>query len=115
LAAVALPVALLAPAFQMLGACYARSFPEAHAHRGSVIMIPRIPGVIRLGMGIERTAWMNLVPMVAQTRLIENLLAGEMPALWELAVSGSMAVALALLCVYGVSRLLRCERIVFGR
>jgi sodium transport system permease protein len=115
LAAVALPVALLAPAFQMLVACYARSFKEAQAYLGYVIMIPMVPGVIMLGLGIERSAWMNLVPMVAQTRLIENLLAGEMPALWELAVSGGMAVALALLCVYGVSRLLRRERIVFGR
>lgn len=115
LAAVALPVALLAPAFQMLVACYARSFKEAQAYLGYVIMIPMIPGVIMLAMGLERSAWMNLVPMVAQTRLIENLLAGEVPALWELAVSGGMAVALALLCVYGVSRLLRRERIVFGR
>jgi hypothetical protein len=58
---------------------------------------------------------MNLVPIVAQTQLIQSFLAAEMPAAWELVVSGGMALALSMLCVYGVAQLLRREKIVFGR
>jgi len=115
LLAAALPVALLAPAFQMLVACYARSFKEAQTYLGYVMMIPMIPTIVMMGMGVERSPWMNLVPIVAQTQLIQSFLAAEMPAAWELAVSGGMALALSIVCVYGVARLLRREKIVFGR
>jgi sodium transport system permease protein len=115
LLAAALPVALLAPAFQMLVACYARSFKEAQTYLGYVMMIPMIPTIVMMGMGVERSPWMNLVPIVAQTQLIQSFLAAEMPAAWELVVSGGMALALSMLCVYGVAQLLRREKIVFGR
>jgi sodium transport system permease protein len=115
LLAAALPVAVLAPAFQMLVACYARSFKEAQAYLGYVMMIPMLPTIIMMGMGVERSPWMNLVPIVAQTQLIQSFLAAEMPASWELAVSGGLALLLSLLCVHGVARLLRQEKIVFGR
>ncbi len=115
LLAAALPVALLAPAFQMLVACYARSFKEAQAYLGYVMMIPMLPTFVMMGTGVEHSPWMNFVPIVAQTQLIQSFLAAEMPAGWELAVSGAVALALSLLCVYGVASLLRREKIVFGR
>jgi len=110
-----LPIAALAPALEILIATFARSIKEAQAQTSYLMMVPMAPAMAIAIMGIKTAPWMSLVPLLAQTRLIHETLAGEMPAAWEFAVAGISAVFTALICVQIVARLLRREKVVFGR
>lgn len=111
----AAPIALLAPAFEMLVACYARSFKEAQAYLGYVMMIPMLPAVLIMVLGIDDAPWIIYVPILAQTKMVQDYLAAEAPAWWEMMLAGGAAVALALVCIAAVGRLLSREKIIFGR
>jgi sodium transport system permease protein len=110
-----LPLALLAPAAQMLMATFARSFKEAQTYLNLVMLLPMIPGFIASISPFKEQTWMFLVPSLAQTLLMEAVMRGETPAVQSflLAASGTLLAAAA--CLYAAIRLLKSERIIFGR
>ena len=110
-----LPIAALAPAVEILIATFARTIKEAQAQVSYLMMLPMLPGMAIAVMGVKTEPWMSMVPLLAQTRLIQETLAGETPPAWEFALAGLSAVAAALICVRIVARLLRREKVVFGR
>ncbi len=115
IAAVVLPLTFFASAVQMLVATYARSFKEAQTYLSLLLFIPVIPGMISTFAPMEGQLWMSLVPVLGQHVLVDGVLAGEgLPAVaWILSLVGLAAPTA--LCLWACARLLRSERIIFGR
>jgi sodium transport system permease protein len=112
----ALPLALAAPALQMLLAVFARSYKEAQTYLNLVMLLPMIPSfVVSLSPAFKPQPWMMLVPSLGQSLLMEGVMRGEVPraGAFVLAAIGCLAVAAS--CLGAMARLLASERIVYGR
>ena len=109
------PAALFASALQMTLAFFARSFKEATTYLSLLMMLPIVPAVFFAVQPVKSALWMMLIPVVGQTLLMADAMRGEpSPAGWYL-----LAAAVSLACVAALlaaaTRLLKSERIVFGR
>lgn len=115
LLAACLPLCLFAAALQMTLALFARTFKEAQTYLSMLMMVPIVPATFLSLQPIKSTLWAMLVPVLGQTLLMSDVLRGERaPAGWfALAALSSGACAAALLA--WAARLLRSEKIVFGR
>jgi sodium transport system permease protein len=65
--------------------------------------------------GLKDAAWQLAVPVLGQQVVLARVVRGDAFTLADWAVPSAIALAIALACVALVSRLLRDERIVFGR
>ncbi|HEV2846584.1 MAG TPA: ABC transporter permease subunit [Thermoanaerobaculia bacterium] len=113
--ALLIPLALFAPALQMLVALFARSFKEAQTYLSLLLFVPILPGFIFAFQRIGTEPWMHGTPMLAQQVLISDLLRGQAadPAAHVLATAATLAAAAV--CVAVTARMLSHERIVLGR
>ena len=110
-----LPLTLLASAVQMLVATYARSFKEAQTYLSLLLFLPVLPGLVTTFVPFEGTALTALVPVLGQHQLIDDVLSGEGLS-WVQLLASLAGVALpTALCLWACARLLRSERIIFGR
>ncbi|HKH49613.1 MAG TPA: ABC transporter permease [Thermoanaerobaculia bacterium] len=115
LLALLLPLALLAPAVQMLIALFARSFKEAQTQLSLLMLLPMIPGLLLSFQSFEPRPWMRAVPILAEQVVMRDLLYGKVSAPSALALTVGATLTLTVLCLLVTSRLLRHERIVLGR
>ena len=115
LLAVALPVALFAPALEMLIAMFARSFKEAQSYLAFAVMLPTIPVLITSMSDAQAKDWLELIPIVGQSQTILSILLRQPVNAVYVAGCAALTLALAGLCIALITRLLRRERIVFGR
>ena len=115
LLAAALPVALFAPSFEMLLALFARSFKEAQSYLAFAVMLPIVPVMVTSMSDAEAAPWLEMVPIVGQSQTIIHLLLGEAVSVPFALVCAALTLALAGICVFAITRLLRREAIVFGR
>ena len=110
-----LPLAVLAAAFQMLVATFARTFKEAQTYLSLITLLPIAPALyLMLNPGTAET-WMMFVPAMGQVACITDVLGGD-PLSWQ--NLGLMWASSAVYCaaVLGIlSKLLDRESIVFGR
>jgi sodium transport system permease protein len=113
--AVALPVALFAPAFEMSIALFARSFKEAQSYLAFAIMLPTIPILITSMSEAQGSPWLELIPIVGQSQTIIRLMLGQSFSLPLAIGCAAITAALAAGCVFLLTRLLHRESIVFGR
>jgi sodium transport system permease protein len=109
------PVALFAPAFEMLIALFARSFKEAQSYLAFAMMLPIVPVMATSMSDAEAAPWLEMVPIVGQSQTIVHLLLGQAPSLPLAAGCAALTLMLAGACVFALTRLLRREKIVFGR
>ena len=115
LLALLLPLALLAPALQMLVALFARSFKEAQTQLSLLMLLPMIPGLLLSFQSFEPQPWMRAVPILAEQVVMRDLLYGKVLPPSALALTVGATLTLAAVCLGATSRLLRHERIVLGR
>lgn len=115
LLALLLPLALLAPALQMLIALFARSFKEAQTQLSLLMFLPMIPGLLLSFQSFEPKPWMRGVPILAEQVLMRDLLYGKAITPSSLALTVGATLALAVISLGVTARLLRHERIVLGR
>ncbi len=113
--AVAVPLCILASGLQLLISTFARSHKEAHSYLSFLIMAPMMMGI--LGEFFPgRLHWLTaMVPVWGHQRILSELVHGHAPHLpWVLA-SGVCSVVGGLVAVAANARLLRSEKVVFGR
>jgi sodium transport system permease protein len=115
LLALLLPLALLAPALQMLIALFARSFKEAQTQLSLLMLLPMIPGLLLSFQSFEPRPWMRAVPILAEQVVMRDLLYGKIITPSTLALTVGATLTLAAVCLGVTSRLLCHERIVLGR
>ena len=115
LLAACLPLCLFAAALQMTLALFARTFKEAQTYLSMLMLVPIVPATFLSLQPIKSTLWAMVVPVLGQSLLMSDVLRGERaPFAWfALAALSTGACATALLL--WAARLLRSEKIVFGR
>ena len=109
------PLVLLASALQMFVATFARSFKEAQTYVSLLIFVPIIPSTVLQFYPLQPTGWMMLVPALSHHLLLVDVMGGEPVTPLSVATSAVAATVYAVLLLSLTARLLRHEKIVFGR
>ena len=112
---VLLPLTFFAAALQMMTSLFSRTYKEAQTWLSLLMLVPVIPAAMLAIAPIKSAVWMMLVPALSQTVLMNDVLRGDRvrPG-WVLLSIASVALCAAL-CLATIVRMLREERIVFGR
>jgi sodium transport system permease protein len=110
-----LPLTLFGAALQMLIATFARSFKEAQTYLGLLNLLPMAPAMF-LMLGPPSDAWWMLpIPTMAQVATVVSVMRGDSVAGWQLLIIASSSLLYSAVCLGCLERLLRRERIIFGR
>jgi len=115
LLAAGLPLALLASALQLTLALFARTFKEAQTYLSILVLIPGLPAMFLSLQPIKASVGMMAIPVFGQTLLMTDVLRGEPPPAAWFAIAAAVAVALSAALLAWAARLLRNEKIIFGR
>jgi sodium transport system permease protein len=114
LAAVLLPISCFGVGLQLLIGIFSRSFREAQTYMGLLGMLPILPPMYVLMNPGEPAFWLNAVPFLGHTHLVNGILGGEGMSV-AIGVAAVGPLALAAICLASVVYLLRSERVIFGR
>ena len=115
LLAACLPLALFAAALQMTLAFFARTFKEAQTYLSMLMILPMLPATFLTLQPIRSTLPAMLVPVLGQTLLMSDVLRGEPVPLEWFALAAASALGCAVLLLGWAAKLLKSEKIVFGR
>lgn len=107
-----LPLALLAPAAQMLAALFARSFKEAQGYLSQLLLVPMVPGFLLAFGSVEARPWMRATPLVGHQILAGEILSGTPPGLGESAALALATIGVAALCLLATARAFDRERLL---
>ena len=113
--AITVPFAAMTSALQMLICTYGRSYREAQTYVSYLATVASFVPVIVLFSGLKDALWQLAIPVLGQQMVLSRVLRGDVLSLADYLLPSGVAFALAALCVASVARLLRQERIVFGR
>jgi sodium transport system permease protein len=109
------PFAAMTAAVQMLICTYGRSYREAQTYVSYLATVVSFVPVIVLFSGLKDAPWQLAVPVLAQQVVLSRVVRGDVLGPIDWLLPGAVAFTLAALCIALVARLLRDERIVFGR
>jgi sodium transport system permease protein len=115
LLALVLPLALFLSAVVVFASTFARSFKEAQGYIGMLILLPMLPGVASTLYPLSNRHWLAPIPILGQYALAADVLGGKPPAVAFYVLAGVSVLACALVLVAFTSRLLKREKIIFGR
>jgi len=114
-ATLVVPFAAMTSALQMLICTYGRSYREAQTYVSYLTTVASFVPVIVIFSGLRDALWQLAVPVLGQQMVLSRIVRGDAFSLQDWAVPSGVAVAIAALALALLSRLLRKERIVFGR
>jgi sodium transport system permease protein len=109
------PFAAMTAALQMLICTYGRSYREAQTYVSYLTTVASFVPLIVIFSGLKDAAWQLAVPVLGQQMAFARIVRGDQLGADDFAVPSGIAVAIAALALVLLSRLLRQERIVFGR
>jgi sodium transport system permease protein len=109
------PLCVLASGLQLLVSTFARSHKEANSYLSFLILGPMMIGI--LGEFFPgRLQWLTaMIPVLGQQRILSGLVHGQAPHLPWILAAGVCSVVGGLVAVAANARLLRSEKVVFGR
>lgn len=113
--AVVVPLAALTSAVQMLVATFGRSYREAQTYVSYLATFASFVPLVVIFSGVKDAPWQLAVPVLGQLMALQRVLRGDGLPAADALVLAAIAFGLAALAVAAVARLLREERIVFGR
>jgi len=113
--AMVIPFAAMTSALQMLICTYGRSYREAQTYVSYLATAVSFVPVIVLFSGLKDALWQLVVPVLGQQVVLSRIIRGDNLGFTDWALPSFVAFVAALACVALVARLLRDERIVFGR
>jgi sodium transport system permease protein len=102
-------------ALQMLICTYGRTYREAQTYVSYLTTVVSFVPLIVIFSGLKDSVWQLAVPVLGQQMVFSRIVRGDTLLAQDFAVPTGIAVALASLALALLSRLLREERIVFGR
>ncbi|MHB8420705.1 MAG: ABC transporter permease [Myxococcales bacterium] len=110
-----LPLLCFSGALQLGLSTLARSFKEAQSYVQILMLAPTLPGLFLMLSPLRPAVWLSAVPFFGQELLATQIIRGE-PVRWlSLALAAAGGAAATAACLAFTTRLLRDERIVFGR
>ena len=110
-----LPLTLFGAALQMLIATFARTFKEAQTYLGLLNLLPMAPAMFLMLGPPSDSWWMLPIPTMAQVATVVRVMRGDGVALWQLSLIAASSLVYSAICLACLERLLRRERIIFGR
>jgi sodium transport system permease protein len=99
----------------MLVATFGRTFKEAQTYSSYLLMLVTLIPMFSVFLSLQPAWWQGLVPALGQQMVMERVTRGETLTWTDVALPDTVAVVGALMCLALLSRLLRNERVVFGR
>lgn len=109
------PFAAMTSGLQMLISTYGRSYREAQTYVSYLATLVSFVPVVVMFSGLKDATWQLVVPVLGQQVVLSRIIRGDALAWSDWAIPSGVALAIAAACVALVGRLLRDERIVFGR
>jgi len=113
--AIVIPLAALTAAAQMLISTYGRTYREAQTYVSYLATAVSFIPLVVMFSGARDAAWQLAVPVLGQLMTLQRVLRGDGLSAQDALVPAGIALVLAAAAVAAVARLLRDERIVFGR
>jgi len=113
--ALLVPFGAMTAALQMLICTYGRTYREAQTYVSYFFTLASFVPMVVMFTGLKDAAWQLAVPVLGQQMVMSRVVRGDAIAATDYAVPALVSFAVAALCIAAVSRLLRDERIVFGR
>jgi sodium transport system permease protein len=113
--AMVIPFAAMTSALQMLICTYGRTYREAQTYVSYLATVVSFVPIVVLFSGLKDALWQLAVPVLAQQMVLSRVVRGDVLSLADYFVPAAAALFVSALCVAGITRLLRDERIVFGR
>ena len=113
--AAVVPLALLVSAVQMAVAALARSYKEAQSYVSLLMLLPAVPMVLMADPSATQAAWQIGVPVMGQFMLITDVLDGSGLSPVSLAIPAGACLAASMAVLAVTARLMRSERVAFGR
>ena len=106
-----IPVIFMAVALQMLIASYTRNVKEAQTYTQLLSLAGFMPALFLAILPIKEQPWMNLVPTIAQTFLINKVMRGESLLPGEVLVATAVTMLVGIVALGAAMRLYNRERI----
>jgi sodium transport system permease protein len=113
--AIAVPLVPFAAGLDLAICTFAQTPKEGNSYLGVVLLAPMLTGLLAEFFPVRLSAAIAAVPLLGQQRMLSALTRGEIPHVAWLALSGACAVLLGAAALLGTARLLRHEKVVFGR
>jgi sodium transport system permease protein len=113
--AATVPLGFFAAGLELLVSTFARSFKEGQAYLSLLILLPMMTGILAEFFTVDLHGWMVAIPVLSQQQLLSALVRGQTPEMTWLVSAGSCALLGGLIAVAVAARLLRCEKVIFGR
>jgi sodium transport system permease protein len=113
--AIVIPLAAFTAAVQMLISTYGRTYREAQTYVSYLATAVSFIPLVVMFSGARDAAWHLAVPVLGQLMALQRVLRGDGLSAQDALVPAGIALVLAIAAVAAVARLLRDERIVFGR
>lgn len=111
---VLLPLALAAPALQMLVSVFARSYKEAQTQVSLLLLVPMLPGFLAAFGSLGDSATLALMPILSQQLLVTDVLAGRAVGTGEILTSALPTAGLTAAALLLTARLLAREHVLRG-
>jgi len=113
--ALVLPLAAMTSALQMLICTYGRSYREAQTYVSYLTTVVSFVPLIVIFSGLKDAMWQLAIPVLGQQMVFSRIVRGDPLSAADFAVPTGTSLAVAAIALVVLSRLLREERIVFGR
>jgi sodium transport system permease protein len=113
--ALMIPFAAMTSALQVLICTYGRSYREAQTYVSYLFSVVSFVPLIVVFSGLKDAAWQRAVPVLGQQMALSRVMRGDVLVLADYVVPAMVAALIAAVALSVVARLLRQERIVFGR
>lgn len=109
---VIIPVVFMAVALQMLISSYTRNVKEAQTYTQLLSLAGFMPALFLAILPIKAQPWMNFVPTIAQTFMINRVMRGEALPVVDVALATAVTLLVGLVALAVAIRLYARERIV---
>jgi sodium transport system permease protein len=113
--AVALPLAPFAAGLDLLICTFAQTPKEGTSYLSVALLVPMLTGMLAEFFPIRLQTAIAIVPLLGQQRMLSALTRGEIPHFTWLLASGALAVLIGAAAAAAAARLLRLEKVIFGR
>lgn len=113
--AVSLPLAPLAAGADLLICTFARTAKEGNSYLSMALLAPMLIGILAEFFPVRLRSGIAALPLLGQERMLSAITRGQNPDLIWLMLSWLTSGAISVAAVVATARLLRNERVLFGR
>jgi sodium transport system permease protein len=113
--AVAAPLVPFAAGLDLLICTFAQTSKEGTSYLSVALLAPMLTGLLAEFFPVRLQSAIAVVPLLGQQRMLSALTRGEIPNLAWLLSSGAVTVLIGIAAVVAAARLLRFEKVIFGR